>query len=395
MLGLAGLLALVTGATEVSLSVVPGAPCVTQPELVRKLSAAGVRVTEEPGPGALVVKLSGEKRLLVVRARRAELPFERRVPASLEACAAVERVTLALITAWAATPAAEGRDAGVLLVAPGAERLDAGTPASQLGNPEPPVPAQRAVSATSPPHLPPLEPVALPPGATKATPPIPPDLALEDAGPTATPLEPGRFDDPPLVSVELAAADAGVGLLEAAVVEGGAAVSSAPLRLELAVLGGVSGGPTPVATAAGSMLAGLSFGRWGVLLEAGLESERAAVLEAVRVSATLQWLSLSFRVAFDLFGSLTLDLALGARGWRIAARATGVTVARDRDEVTAGPALAAGLSWRVMGPLILHLRPSVALRVQPLSLNVDPVGRVLLLEPWSVGAMLGVLFRFE
>ena len=341
MLGLAGLMALALGAAEISVKVSPGSPCVSEAALVRRLRASGLSVVEKPE--ALAVTLAGEGRTLVVRARR----FERRIPAGVSDCAAVERVTVALITAWAATEKTV-------------------TPKEI----EPPV----------------VNPVALPPKVTPSEVEDSPSIVEEppDAGQPPTALEPGGDGGERDAPVEVV--DAGIS---------DASVPPAPVRFEAAVLGGISGGATDPITAAGSVLAGFSIGRWGVLVEAGLESERARRVAPVRVTASMQWLSVSFRVAFELFEALTLDLALGARGWRISATATGVDVATDDVALNGGPALSAGLSWRLVGPLFLHLRPSLALRLSPVSLNVEPLGRILLLQPWTYGATLGALFRFE
>ncbi|MDP2272568.1 MAG: hypothetical protein Q8K32_17675 [Archangium sp.] len=357
-------MALAIGAAEVSVEVLPGTPCVSEAALVRKLRASGLSVVEKPE--ALAVTLAGEGRMLVVRARR----FERRVPAGVNDCAAVERVTVALITAWAATEKAA--------IAPRAvEGSPPVTPSEVAGSP----PVTPSEVAGSPPIIP-SEVAGSPPitpSEVEGSPPIIQDLP--DAGPSSTPLgQNGAGDGGVIAEV----ADAGV-----------FTPTSPSLRFEAAALGGISAGATDPITAAGSVLAGFSIGRWGVLLEAGLESERAARMPPVRVSATMQWLSISFRVAFELLDSLTLDLALGARGWRVPATAAGVDVATDRVAINGGPALSAGLSWRLIGPLFLHLRPSVAVRLSPIGLNVEPLGRILVLHPWTYSATLGALFRFE
>ncbi len=335
MLGLAGVIALALGAAEISVKVAPGTPCVGEATLVRRLRSSGLSVVGKPE--ALAVTLGGDGRTLVVRAGR----FERRIPASVKDCAAVERVTIALITAWAASE--EPTPVTAPLTPRAVER-------------SPPVTKPVAPSEVegSPPVIEPVTP-PLPPSEVEGSPPI--TEAPPDAGPSST---------PPI-----------------------------PLRFEAAVLGGVSSGATDPVTAAGSVLAGFSIGRWGVLLEAGLESERAKRAPPVRVTASMQWLSLSFRVAIELLDSLTLDFALGARGWRIAATATGVDVATDQVALNGGPALSAGLSWRVAGPFFLHLRPSVAVRLTPITLSVEPLGTLLVLHPWTWSATLGALFRFE
>ncbi len=350
MLGLAGVVAFALGAAEVSVKVSPGTPCVSEAALVRRLRASGLSVVEKPA--ALAVTLAGEGRTLVVRARR----FERRVPTGVDDCAAVERVTLALIKAWAATEKAEPP------VTP--SEVERSPPLTPL------VPAREVEE--SPLIAPPII-----PSEVEVSAPIVEEIP--DAGPSSTPLGPNG------------GGDAGV----VAEVEEVSPPPPIPARVEAAVLGGISGGADDSVTAAGSVLAGFSIGRWGVLLEAGLESERANRAPPVRVSASLQWLSVSFRVAFELLDSLTLDVALGARGWRIAATATGVDVSTDRIALNGGPAISAGLSWRVAGPLHLHLRPSFAMRLSPVSLNVEPLGSILVLQPWTYGATLGALVRFE
>ena len=383
MLGLAGVLALVAGAAEVSIKVLPATPCVVQATLVRKLRASGLTVTQRPALDTLVVTLSGgDGRSLMVRARRGELPFERRVPASVEECAAVERVTVALISAWsaAATPEAVAE-------APrqGSERTELPEPvgvlteAPRLGSGRTEVPEPVSVVTQAP---------RLDSGRTEV--PAPVSIVTQAPRPGS-----GRTEVPEPVSIVTQAPRLGSGRTEVPAPDSAVAAGPSPFRLEAAVLAGVSVGPTPVTTAAGSVLAGLSFGRWGVLIEAGVESERATRAPPVRVSAAMQWLSVSFRVAFEPIDSLTLDVALGARGWRVVSSATGVDVATDQNALTAGPALSAGLSWHIAGPLFLHFRPSVGLRAQPLSLSVAPLGEVLRLDPWSVGATLGALLRFE
>lgn len=350
MLGLAGVLALVATAAEVTVTVVPGAPCVTEAVLMRKLLEAGLQLPRLPSATTVRVTLQRERGQLWVQGRRGTLRFERRVPASLDDCPAVLRVTVALISAWAATPTSETVDAG-----------------------PPPVPMKPAPIAeiVSTPEPSPIIVRAL------ETPPAPIEALNLDAG---TPE--------PDAGSELTPDDAGIPLaLEV--------VSVDAWRLEAAGLGGFNAGPSPAITFAGSLLAGLSLRRWGVLLEGGLETARTARQDPIEVSASLQWVSVSVRAVFEPLSSVSVDVALGARGWRLAASATGVTTAFDQVELTAGPAVSAGLSWHLAGPLFVHFRPSAAWRVQQFSLKVEPAGQLLLIGPWSVGASLGALLRFE
>jgi hypothetical protein len=450
MLGLAGILALAIGATEVTVQ--PGTPCLAQGSLARKLRAAGVRLSDTGTDATLVVTLSGEGHQLLVRARRGDLRFERRVPAGLNDCAAVERVTVALISAWSAAQGAEAVDAGVTNREPPSVAVDAGPLPPDVG-PGTRAQEERALAEGFRPRTELAS--RTKDGGLDEVPSRTPDDGARPRGELASRTNDGGLASPdetasrtqgehvrlPAGTASLAnerrlasrdavasrevgnreeaspAKDGGgastaevdeippateggppLGLLTT--VDAGLANDLAPppgsaLRFEVAVLGGLSAGPTRDVAATGEVLASFSSGRWGVLLEVGLDSERAARVEPVRASAELQWLSASLRVAFEPLSALTVDLALGARGWRIAARATGVDVATDKTQLSAGPALSAGLSYRLLGPLFVHFRPFVALRAQAFSFNVEPLGRILLLEPWSGGATLGALLRFD
>ncbi len=171
-----------------------------------------------------------------------------------------------------------------------------------------------------------------------------------------------------------------------------------PLRdepaLELALLGGVGLGPTSAAAPLGGLHAGLWLGRWGLLLEGGLEGAREATQAPARVWAARQWLSLSARVAFRPLDAVTLDLAAGARGWRIAAGSSGVDGARETALFTAGGVVSAGASWRLAGPIALHARLFGALRGQAETFVIDDLGPVLTLQPFEAGLTLGLVARF-
>ena len=372
MFGLAGVLALVATAAEVTVTVVPGAPCVTDAVLTRKLLAAGVNLSQPPSPSTVRVTLQKDGGQLLVLGRRGALRFERRIPASLDDCPAVMRVTVALISAWAATPATETLDGG-------SAPIPTQTPAPA------PAPAETRQAPSSEVVSSRFRPSAPEPSSPRE------DVVTAELDPDAG--SPAPEVSNPDSGIEL---DAGAAVpLEIVSVDAGSTPTAGTWRLEAAVVGGINAGPSPGVTVAGSVLAGLSLGRWGVLLEGGLESARTARQDPVQVSASLQWISISVRAVFELLSSLTFDVALGARGWRLAARATGVTTAFDQNELTAGPALSAAISWHLAGPLFVHLRPSLAWRAQQFSLKVDPVGQVLLIGPWSVGAALGALLRFE
>jgi hypothetical protein len=162
-------------------------------------------------------------------------------------------------------------------------------------------------------------------------------------------------------------------------------------KLELAALGGTSVGPTSAATGAGQAVVGVSLGRWGLLIDAGLESARQGTVAPVTVEAATQWATLSARVSFTPLPPLSLDVALGLRGWRIVAQSEGAEGPVAATLFGLGPALSGGASWRLIGPLHLHGRASLSLRTPIERFNVEGVGTVLTLRPWAFEGLLGLL----
>lgn len=177
--------------------------------------------------------------------------------------------------------------------------------------------------------------------------------------------------------------------------DGGSTTQSTPaLSLEVSVLGGATLDGSAMATGAGALAVRGGLGRWGVLIDVGLDTARTGrPVAAVTASATSQWLSTSFSVAFVPHEQLTLDVALGLRGWRIAASAVGVDVRTDRVVLSWGGVLSAGLSWRLTGPLLLHVRPFAALRSEERRFSVEPLGTVLTLNPLIFGVLAGAAVR--
>lgn len=165
--------------------------------------------------------------------------------------------------------------------------------------------------------------------------------------------------------------------------------------LDVAVLGGGTLDAAAQATGVGSVTVRGAWKRWGLLLDAGLESTRTASRDVVIATADSQWLSVSFSVGFEPISRLTLDVALGLRGWRTAAWAAGVTTRDDKVALSWGGLVSAGLGWRLTGPVFLHARAFGSLRSTIVRFNVEPLGTVLELNPLNFGLLAGVQWRFE
>lgn len=171
------------------------------------------------------------------------------------------------------------------------------------------------------------------------------------------------------------------------------------LSLEVIALAGVAHEPLPTSapatTAQGHFGVRGAVGRWGLLLDGGFESGRTRTLGVATATASSQWLSLSFSVGFKPAARFSLDLALGVRGWRFAASATGVLDAVPQTFFTIGGVLSAGFNLQLVGPLQLQLRPWVSLRGSRGAFTVTNLGTVISIEPLAFGALLGAMLRFD
>lgn len=353
---LASLIVVALTGAEVMVTVSPQTPCLEQSQLATKLRAAGVKVVPRAAPVVLVIDVQAAGPDVQVLGRRAERRFERVIPGE-EDCKAVERVVVAMISAWS-------------LVAPQA----AVASGAKTASPSAPAAPGRTASSS-----------AAPSGTAALSAPVSPIEPATQSAPPAATTSPSRAVSP---SEPVAVTSSPVNSRP----EGD---SRLPWRVEVAALGGLGAGPTSTVVASGALSGSFSLGRWGVLLDGGFEGGRQGQVGPVRAQCTTQWLSLAFRVTFEPIERLTLDAALGARGWRFAATATGVDSANDAVHLAGGPLASLGGSWHVVGPLHVHLRSDIAVRTQPVRFTVEPIGPVLVLNPWHVGARLGALVRFQ
>ncbi|MEW6432666.1 MAG: hypothetical protein AB1730_14275, partial [Myxococcota bacterium] len=102
MLALAVLGMTMAAAGEVTLALEPATPCLERARLKTALEARGVSVRERPGAHTLTLRLGpGAGGGVELHGTHRERRLERSIPAEPSACAAVERVVVALIESWA------------------------------------------------------------------------------------------------------------------------------------------------------------------------------------------------------------------------------------------------------------------------------------------------------
>ncbi|MGV3619894.1 MAG: hypothetical protein ACO1OB_03700 [Archangium sp.] len=172
-----------------------------------------------------------------------------------------------------------------------------------------------------------------------------------------------------------------------------------PLSLDVIALGGIGNDslsqPEPVTTGIGQLALRGAIGRWGLLVDGGFDSARTRTIGDITATASSQWLSLSFSVAFQPLERFSLDLALGVRGWRFGGTATGVDNPSFQRFLSLGGVLSAGFNLKLVGPLHAQLRPWLSLRGNRGAFVVENVGTFIPIEPLTFGALLGALLRFD
>ncbi len=169
--------------------------------------------------------------------------------------------------------------------------------------------------------------------------------------------------------------------------------------LDVALLGGATIGPTTDLAPFGTLRAGLSIHRWGVVLDGAFEGERSRRVDPGTAYASRQWLGLSGRVTFAPLDTLNLDLTLGVRGFRVVVGGRGFVDASEDVKLDLGGALTGGARVTLFGPLALEARAHAALRgnANALKLADQTTGEqttVLTISPWDVGLSLGLCARY-
>ncbi|MEW5737905.1 MAG: hypothetical protein AB1938_03210 [Myxococcota bacterium] len=144
----------------------------------------------------------------------------------------------------------------------------------------------------------------------------------------------------------------------------------------------------------GSLWVAAFRGRWGLVLEGGLESARVESLAPGRVWAAMQWLSLGPSVVFRPWAHWRIDVTLAVRGTRLEAGAEGYP-SNDRTVLFAfGGVASGGVSRQLVGPLWAQLRAFVSVRTPAEALTVANAGTVSL-GPWEAGGLVGLSVDWE
>lgn len=382
--------AAVSAAEAVSLSVAEGVPCVSEAGLRAGLEAAGLKVESAGELDVDVSATEGAVRLRARRRRDSKL-LVRSVP-SRGSCEGLELAAVTLIREWARGPA-------LLLPGERTEPTPATTPLSPAtpgraepftASSEPREPTQRlaaqsaaktARARASPGPVPEAS------GAQVASAP-PPEPAPE--APAATAPAPGAAAPAP--STPGTAAE--VALPAAAPASAPSPVTDAapeePVALDvrLALGGGVSSLFTSPAVPAGALVLDVGRAWFGVTLDGSLDGTTALTAGGGTVTVAPQTLALSarWRLARELF---SLDLGLGARGFRLTATPSGFSVNVPAVLLSVGPAAFAAVWLRVIGPLWLMARGCVAVRFPAEDLVVTQ-GPTFHVGSWYAAALVGL-----
>lgn len=155
------------------------------------------------------------------------------------------------------------------------------------------------------------------------------------------------------------------------------------------LLGGVAVGPTAEPVPSGVLVVGVAWQRWGLVVDAGLQGPRSVRVDPAKITASLQWVTLSAQVTFSL-GRLTLDLSVGLRGTRVDASATGVSAPTPAALLALGAGAAVGARLRLIGPLHAELRLLGGARALTEHLGVGGVATTLNLLPLELQGVAGL-----
>ncbi|MFT3712617.1 MAG: hypothetical protein QM817_33630 [Archangium sp.] len=348
--------AFVARAESVSLSVAPQTKCVSEDSLRAALSRAGLELVES---GGLDVDVSGSGDAVRLRARRvrdARL-LVRTVPLR-NGCDGLELALVALIREWASAPALGVSEP----VAPAPAPVPAPVVVKKP-SPRPvvvaPVKEEEPVNSSAP-SAPSVEPVVVEPSVVAAAPvavipPAPATSASPGPSPQPSPRSAGRGSE---------------------------------IEIRGAVGAGVSSVINTAVTPLGVFTADVGFGRLGVSLDGALDANVTLISAPGQLSFSTQSLTLSARVRFG-WERLHFDAGLGLRGFRITAAASGFTNNGSTALLGLGPALV-GTAWlRLIGPLLLMLRGSAALRL-PADQFVVAGGPTFDVGSVQVGVVLGL-----
>ena len=440
------LLAVVVSVLGASVEVAVDAPCV-EAAFSGRLANAGVVL---PPDTTLSLRRAPRDVLEVTLKPKGAAPMRREVPAAARDCAGVERVVVALVKAWLASPvmvARAGRDGGARVDGGAVLRVDGGAMSALVdagslrvagsgvdaevdGGPVTVARGEVSGAATAVRSAVDTGPVTLPPGdvagaarsgvdgatvlpsrgdVRDAT--TTPVAARSDGGSVTPSRVEGAVDDSRRASVR-AMPDAGsvegapASSLDPEVTrrtslaDGGAAAtadagSDAPLwSFGVGLLGGIASGTTTDIVPQGLLSVDVSRGWFGVALDVGLSGDVSRQVPPGAVSSSWQWLSLSARAVWEPLRRVSLDAQVGVRAHRIVAVATGYAETKPEQQLLSlGAVGSVGASVRIVGPVGLTVRASGVVK-PPERFTIDNLGAVLDLGSLEGGVHAGVVVRW-
>lgn len=168
---------------------------------------------------------------------------------------------------------------------------------------------------------------------------------------------------------------------------------TAPAQLpgiQLVARGGVGGRTPPALLAAGELALTLTFSGWGLLLAGGLSDATSTAVAPGAISSSAAWGSLGAAAAVCLTERLTFEAALGARLVVLSVSASGFSENKSVTLLSGGGFAEAGLSFRLVGPLVVGLWGTASVRSSEERLFVSNVEGTVLVPRWQLGLFAGM-----
>jgi hypothetical protein len=359
--------ALVARAESVSLSVAPQTRCLNEDSLRAALGRAGLELVESGGLDVDVSESGEGVRLRARRVRDARL-LVRTVPLR-NGCGGLELALVTLIREWASAP-------------------ELGSVASPSDGTSAPTPAASTTVA---------RPVATRPKVNGARPPAPDANAASSSAANTSSVSPDPVRPADSASVEretvpldevLANSHEPSLTLAAPADQEFTDDGSVGWEVRGAFGGGVSSVISTSVTPLGVLTADVGRGLFGASLDGAFDGNVTLSSAPGLLVFSTQSLTLAARVRVG-WDRLHFDLGVGVRGFRITAASSGFSVNGSTAQLSVGPAVLATAWVRLIGPLLLMLRGSGALRF-PADQFVVTGGPTFTVGSAQVGVVLGL-----
>ena len=173
-----------------------------------------------------------------------------------------------------------------------------------------------------------------------------------------------------------------------------AGADAPPWSFGAGLLGGIASGTTTDIVPQGLLSLDVTRGWFGAALDVGLSGNVSRQVAPGAVTSSWQWLSLSARAVWAPLQRVTLDAQLGVRAHRIVAVATGYAETKPSQQLfSVGAVGSVGASVRIVGPVGLTVRATGVVK-PPERFTIDNLGAVLDLGSLEGGVHAGVVVRW-